>query len=180
MKTNIPRYRRVRLRSVEEKDYTQFSNWCNDTEVIKFINLKPMTSLERESWYKAQVSNQNNYYLSIEAEEGILLGYIALEDINRKARNAKLVIFLGRKECQDKGYGQEAICAFLKIVFTMMNLDEIYLEVFRCNHIALRCFEKCGFRYQNNSVGHRDSQHEDPFAIISMKISKKRFFRLEK
>jgi RimJ/RimL family protein N-acetyltransferase len=139
--------KRLRLRAIERSDIPTFVRWLNDPEVIQHLLLYlPISQAQEESWFEAQLKDQDRRILGIETLDGKLIGNIALENINWKDRNAELGIVIGEKEYWGTGYGTEAIITLLDFAFSQMNLHRVYLRVFEDNQRALHCYEKCGFK----------------------------------
>ncbi|MCJ7736119.1 MAG: GNAT family N-acetyltransferase, partial [Anaerolineae bacterium] len=86
--------------------------------------------------------------LAIEAEDGVHIGNIGLDQINWKDRSAELGIVIGEKSQWSKGYGTDAIRTLLGLGFREMNLHRIFLRVDADNARGIRCYEKAGFQLE--------------------------------
>jgi diamine N-acetyltransferase len=171
--------KRLRLRAIERSDIPTFVRWLNDPEVIKHLLLYlPISQVQEERWFEAQLEDQNRRILGIETLDGKLIGNIALEDINWKDRNAELGIVIGEKEYWGTGYGTEAIITLLDFAFSQMNLHRVYLRVFEDNQRALHCYEKCGFKPEGRlrEAHFGDGKYSDE---LVMGILRHEFFRAQ-
>ena len=75
------------------------------------------------------------------------IGDLELDHISWRRSEAELRIRIGEKEYWNKGYGTDAVRALLDLARNNLGLRHIYLRVYRFNHRAIRCYEKCGFRH---------------------------------
>lgn len=74
------------------------------------------------------------------------IGEIALDQIAWRSGEAELKISIDDARLHNHGYGTQAILSLLEQAFGKMNLKRIYLRVHARNAIALRCYEKAGFK----------------------------------
>ncbi len=138
---------KVYLAPMMMENLEKYTEWMNDFETTDYIGRSAnITSLEGErKWLERNVENEGMFCI-VEKESDKLIGNIGLKDINHLHRTATLGIFIGDKECRNKGYGTEAIKILLEYGFKYLNLNNIKLDVFEFNERAIRCYEKCGFK----------------------------------
>ncbi len=79
-------------------------------------------------------------------KHGEPIGEIALDQIAWRSGEAELKISIDDARLHNHGYGTQAILSLLEQAFGKMNLKRIYLRVHARNAIALRCYEKAGFK----------------------------------
>ena len=92
------------------------------------------------------MSHENGYFQkAVHTEEGLLIGWVDLKNIDQTNKNAELGIAIGDKRYWGKGYGISALKAMLEVGFTELGLEKIWLRVDCDNTNAIRCYEKCGF-----------------------------------
>jgi RimJ/RimL family protein N-acetyltransferase len=141
--------KKTRLRRMERKDIPTFVRWLNDPEVREFLTMyRPFSMAEEEKWFERQLQGQESEIFAIEALDGVLIGSVALHNINWQCRHVELAIVIGEKEYWGKGYGSDAISALLRFVFDEMNLHRVFLQVRDDNARAIRAYEKCGFQHE--------------------------------
>jgi len=115
---------KVRLRAVERSDLPKMCQWLNDEEVMYYWGHPGSTTslAEVERWFN----------------EGL--------ERSRQDRKTYIIETLdGEKEYWDKGYGTDAIMAFLNYLFNELQLHRVWLGTESYNARAQRCYEKCGF-----------------------------------
>lgn len=138
---------RVYLAPMIMENLEKYTEWMNDFETTDYIGTSSsVTTLEGErSWLERNIDNDGMFCI-VEKESDKLIGNIGLKDINHLHRTATLGIFIGDKECRNKGYGTDAIKLLLDYGFNYLNLKNIKLDVFEFNQRAKACYEKCGFK----------------------------------
>lgn len=78
--------------------------------------------------------------------KGEVIGEIELDHIAWRNGEAELKIGISNPARQRQGYGTDAVSTLLEHAFVTMNLGRIYLRVHAANEIAVRCYEKAGFK----------------------------------
>lgn len=141
---------RVRLRAVEEGDLPLFVEWLNDPEVSQWLSrAMPLSMVEEENWFRGlRTLHPEERPLAIEAriaEGWLLIGNSGLGNFRHTCPQAELGIFIGRKDYQNRGYGQEALRLLLDHGFGSLNLERIYLRVLAANQRAIHVYDKVGF-----------------------------------
>lgn len=133
----------------------------NDYEnVNRYIGGKNKSyTFEQEiAWVRKQLKEKAAVFSMIEKNSGAFIGNI--EFMNLTGSEGELGIAITAK-MQNKGYGSEAIRAFIEYGMSHMGLKRIVLRVRPDNERAIRVYEKCGFREYS-----RDDDH------IHMEVSK--------
>lgn len=145
----------VRLRPIEREDLPTFVRWINDPEVTEFLLLEPPMSLDdEEAWY-AHVLKAKDKVFSIETKDGKLIGNIGTVDLDWMNRKTEIGIMIGEKDHWSRGYGADAITSFIRHLFDELNLNRVELFADSTNHRALKCYERCGFRYEGTYRAYR-------------------------
>lgn len=143
------RGKKTRLRALEKNDLAKVWEWMNDEEVMWFWAEPGNTQslAEIEQWFARQqeVAGRRSKQFIIENEEGIPIGRIFYEHLSTKHQNTEVGILVGEKEYWGKGYGTDAMIAFLDYLFNELGLHRVYLYLQSYNTRALKCYEKCGF-----------------------------------
>ena len=143
------RGKKTRLRALEKSDVAKVWEWMNDDEVMRFWGdpCNTQSLAEVEQWFARlqEASGYSSKQFIIETEEGIPIGRIFYQYLDIKHNRTELGILIGEKEYWGKGYGTDAIIAFLDYLFNELGLHRVYLIVQGHNTRASRCYEKCGF-----------------------------------
>src|SRR5690606_16392073 len=74
------------------------------------------------------------------------LGHAGFYKIDHRVRSAEFGILIGEKSQWGKGYGRSIVGFCRHYAFDMLNLNRIALTVLEGNSVALRLYERLGFR----------------------------------
>ena len=146
------------LRAIERDDLDALWRWHNDPAVMYFWTepYKVMSRSELDTRYENQLSGPggSSHWLLIAVREddeagagpGLPIGRIGYVEIDRRHRHAEIALLIGERAYWGRGYGTDAIVAYLGSLFHEVNLHKVYLRVEEYNARAQRAYEKCGFR----------------------------------
>jgi len=141
---------KVRIREKREEDIRNEYSWRVDSELSRLDATRPMTmSYEdffRYSREEMQFPNYRSKRLAVETLEGIHIGNIMYYDLNMRSRQAELGIMIGNKEYWSSGYGTDTVNTLLRHLFTVLELDKVYLHTLSWNYRAQTSFNKSGFK----------------------------------
>lgn len=121
--------RRIRLVALERHHLPSRVGFINDPEVQATLNFDFPTSLAKtEAWFmRACVSNDRIDFAIEAVEDGTVLGFGGLININRVVRKAELYIFIGEKSRWGQGYGRDGYKLITNYGFLEMGMERIYL-----------------------------------------------------
>lgn len=144
---------RVRLRADERGDLPFFVHWLNDPEVSAGLLVNfPLSLDEEEQWYENMLKRPKELRpFAIETRQGDtwkLIGNCGYDEIDWRARNGEIGIFIGDKAYWNSGYGTEVMGLLVRHGFETLNLHRVFLRVFSSNPRAIRCYEKAGFVHE--------------------------------
>lgn len=136
----------VYISPMNPEDTEIFTKWLNDPNITNYLSVhNGLVSLKGENEYIEEFSKREFHLSIIKKENDILIGNIALEQLDYKNGSAELGIFIGDEENLGKGYGSEAIKLLTNYGFQELRLHTIYLTVLDNNPRAKKAYEKCGF-----------------------------------
>jgi len=139
---------RIYLSPMNMEDSGIYVKWLNEFNVTDYIaNSSRVNSLESvKEWMKNSLNKQEPIFSIVKLESDEMIGSISLNDIDYIRRNATLGVFIGEDEERGKGYGTEALRLLLDYGFNYFNLNNIMLKVYEFNKIAIKAYEKAGFK----------------------------------
>ena len=111
----------------------------NRDDVISFIE-------------KAQ-NESKDIHMAATDDNDRYLGTVSLKNINYNDKNAEYAISL-HKDAVGSGVAKFATEEIIKIAFTKLNLERIYLNVFSDNSRAINFYNKMGFKYEGELEKH--------------------------
>ncbi|MBV46382.1 MAG: GNAT family N-acetyltransferase [Dehalococcoidia bacterium] len=145
---------KVRVREKRVKDIQNEYSWRVDPELSRLDATKPMTmSYEdffRYSKEEMQFPNYRSKRLAVETLEGVHIGNIMYYDLNMQNRQAEVGIMIGDKDYWSNGYGTDTVNTLLRHLFTILELDRVYLHTLSWNYRAQASFAKSGFKLVRN------------------------------
>ncbi len=134
------------LRPIHSKDIAHIEKWDNDPEIARLVGKKFINSRrQREYTYPDAGRSTNLAFGVLDLHSGRLIGDLELQHICWRSGSAELRVCIGERGYWGKGYGQDAIQAFLRHIFEQTSLKYIYLRVYTSNKRAISCYKKCGF-----------------------------------
>jgi len=151
----VARGQKTVVRWFQREDVDRRQQWPRHTDPLYSHNdPRPMSPRERDLWYLEHTANAGYRIFAIDDRYGNLIGWITLRHVNPAAGSSVLGIALD-PTVMGMGYGTDAMVAFLEYYFRDMGFREMRLDVAAFNERAMRCYEKCGFRY----VGQHWTEH---------------------
>ena len=146
--------KKVRVREKRVEDIRNEYSWRVDPELSRLDATRPMTmSYEdffRYSKEEMQFPNYRSKRLAVETLGGIHIGNIMYYDLNMQNRQAELGIMIGDKDYWSSGYGTDTVDTLLQHLFTILELDRVYLHTLSWNYRAQASFTKSGFKLVRN------------------------------
>ena len=162
------RGKKTRLRALEKSDLAKVWEWINDEEVMWFWGepCNTQSLAEVEQWFARlqEVAGYASKQFVIEAEEGTSIGRIFYEHLDTKHQRTEVGILIGQKEYWERGYGTDAMLAFLDYLFNELGLHRVYLRLQSYNARALKSYQKCGFTQEGilrHNTFTRGEYHDD-------------------
>ena len=145
---------KVRVREKRVEDIRNEYTWRVDPELSRLDATRPMTmSYEdffRYSKEEMQFPNYRSKRLAVETLEGVHIGNIMYYDLNMQNSQAELGIMIGDKGYWSSGYGTDTVNTLVRHLFTILELDRVYLHTLSWNYRAQASFAKSGFKLVRN------------------------------
>jgi ribosomal-protein-alanine N-acetyltransferase len=150
MTTHVMEGEKTRLRPMTLEEADLVFAWLGDPEVNEFWGGRDRTRSKEEfltdwkPYYFDGSEPERGRCFAIEAE-GRPIGMIAYNAIIRRDRSVDIDVIIGEKAYWSRGYGTDAIRAFLRYLFEVVGMHRVALGTYATNARAIRCYEKCGF-----------------------------------
>ena len=138
----------VRLRSIERTDTELIVTWRNKESVKKnFLYQKDFTIQGHLKWMDEMVdTGKVVQFIIYDTIIGKPVGSVFLRDIDYINRKAEYGIFIGEEEEKEKRLRNTAAKLILEYGFKELGLHKIFLRVLSDNKLAIRSYEKAGFK----------------------------------
>lgn len=162
----------VTLRPVVAADLPAIVRWGKDPEIRRLMDGSlPDSAAAAAAWLNEARSSHQRQVFAIETREENrqFIGIIELDHIAWRSGQAELRVCIGEPSYWNRGYGRDAVRAFLADRFSHTRLSLIYLRVYTFNQRAVRCYRHCGFQ----SVGYlRRSSRSGPRSVLLMEAAR--------
>lgn len=133
---------------MERKDCKNLWNdeeydFSNPTEELNI----GLSEEKADEWFDDIQKKQgnSNVRLGIFLNGGMVIGNIALQDIDIKNRKCSIGMGIAKIKNRSKGYGQQAIHLILDYGFHYLGMERITANTLEMNIGAQKSLEKCGF-----------------------------------
>jgi len=139
----------AQLREAEESDIRKIWQWSNHTEVRKNLR-SPEYSLQKwtEDIHRWK-ADEESFPFSIDKPTGEHIGFLVLKQPGHpwEERVCRLDYVIIDKNYREHGYATEAVQTALSFAFNELDVKSVHLWTPADNGAAIRCFEKCGFKF---------------------------------
>jgi RimJ/RimL family protein N-acetyltransferase len=136
----------TRIREFTRRDVDRWLEWGRHEDALySTYNPTPMSGSMRDAWYDDLVNRQGQLPFAVENLEREMIGRLFLRHVRRREGTSVLGIDLDAR-CVGRGYGTDALRAFLGYYFGPGRFRKMYLSVAAYNARARRSYERCGFR----------------------------------
>ncbi|NBI30005.1 GNAT family N-acetyltransferase [Chengkuizengella marina] len=141
---------KIYLRPLDIEDAELYFQMLYNSETRRLTGTqKSYTRQQITSYIEGKAEDSSSVLLLIVLKEtDVVIGDVALQDIDTINRSSSIRIAIDAEQNQGKGYGSEAISLMLEYGFGILNLHRIELEVFTFNKRAAHVYEKLGFKIE--------------------------------
>jgi len=141
----VIRGERTTIRPFERADVDRWLEWPPHTDPL-FADYSPprLTARQRDDYYRTRVGFSSQWMFAVDDEHGDLVGRISLREVDSRAGTAVLGITFHPQRL-NRGYGTDALRAFLRYYFEELRFQALYLDVAAFNTRARHVYEKLGF-----------------------------------
>jgi len=146
----------IYLRKLIEKDIDSYYKWVNNPDIQnKTSQYKPVSRQSHETWFENIQNDSSVHIFSIvTTDNDKLIGTCRITtDIDNIS--GELQIKIGETNLHNKGYGTAAVKELTKYGFDVLNLNCVYLYVYKDNHSAIHVYKKCGYIVKSHSKYNR-------------------------
>ena len=118
--------------------------WLSDPEVSSNLGLRAKPTLARTKEF-IKASNTDPVCGRAILLEGVHVGVVVLDQIDRRVGKTRLYIYVGDPRARGHGVGQRAVALASKLAFEELGLHKVWLTVHVQNLGAIRAYEAAGF-----------------------------------
>lgn len=137
---------------IPSKEFLQ--QWCGKTFEYPITESQLIKYLE---WTETAPALRY-VFKATDAENNLHIGNITLE-LNSRISNAAALtcIIVGEEKYKSKGVANKMINHTLDITFNVLQYENVYLNVYKFNKPAIKCYKKAGF----SKVSENDTEYAD-------------------
>lgn len=153
------------LRKLQKEDYKLIGQWANNPfELFRFAADTWQFPVTEDS-VRAYIEKQPERHTFIFEQNGISAGFCEL--ILKHTDTPRLSRIILGSAFRGRGWGKQMIVEMLDKCRELSDLKNVYLYVIESNEVARKCYESCGFTYENEDkfVLHFESKH---YPILKM------------
>lgn len=137
----------IRLEPFSRDDFAKLISWIDSRELLVTIAGDVFSFPLTEDQLKSYLEDKNSHSFNlVDAISGATIGHaeilLAGDDLYKIDK-----LLIGDVSNRGKGIGQQVIRELLAYCFTMLNAKVVELNVFDWNIGGIRCYEKCGFKF---------------------------------
>ena len=138
----------IYLSPVNIEDAEKYVEWFANSKISDNLHStsKVFNIVNENDWIANSLKNGNYIFSIIRKNDNTLIGNCGFNSLNHIDRTGTIGIFIGSSENQNKGYGTQALNALVNYGFSVLNLNNIDLQVFDFNERAIKCYRKVGFK----------------------------------
>jgi UDP-4-amino-4,6-dideoxy-N-acetyl-beta-L-altrosamine N-acetyltransferase len=156
---------------VDKKLKELVRNWRNSDEIRRYMYTNHhITKTEHEKWIE-NLKTKNIARAWIIKYDGKPVGLVYLSNIDYKNKTTDWGFYIADESSKGKGVGSAALYKLMEYVFDEMNFDKMHTKVLENNPIAIKLYEKFGFK-KDDASGLQLERDEKKIAVFKMSICK--------
>jgi RimJ/RimL family protein N-acetyltransferase len=129
-------------------DVDKYTEWVNNMETgLNVLFASDVVDIHKERKLLEYLTGHDVMMAIVDIVSNEAIGICGLHNKNDVHRTATYGIFIGDRNNWGKALGTDATLLMLDYAFSVLNLNSISLEVIDFNQRAIKCYEKCGFRF---------------------------------
>ena len=168
----------IRLEKFGKQDYPNLIRWIDSEEVLVQIAGRQMSfPVTEEQLDLSQADKDRNAFSIIDIETGKSIGHCELYLLENSAKIDRLII--GDASMKGKGLCHQIIKLLLDYGFNDLKQSTIELNVFDWNTVAIRCYEKSGFRKNPGKTMEFQINNDTKWIAFNMSIDKTTYKALD-
>jgi len=143
---------KITFRKLEDnnENYIKLYTWCQNKFVYEWFEQRILSYEEIVNKYKKKLNEKKQELLIIKCNnKDIGLVQIYKYDDNTYEYD----LFIGEEEYLNKGIGTIIVNKINNCIYDKYRVNNIILRPFKRNIRAIKCYEKCGFKYESEYLG---------------------------
>ncbi len=159
------------LRKICDDDLELIMKWRMSPEVTTYMNTDPVLTLQGQRKWFASINNSAICEYWMIMVDGKPAGIINLADINWKTKVTSWAYYIGELKYRSMKLAISLEMSMYNYVFNILELDEVYGDVFSLNEGVIRLHEFCGAHIDHVEKG-RVIKNGIPYDVTHVVIKK--------
>lgn len=135
----------VKIRELCQQDKNLIFEWMRNADLRDNIGTQKKPNLKSHNiWFEKKINDRNNKTMIIEFN-GIAVGLIGTNYMDRINKNAEIFLYIGDTSFKKRGVGCKSLTLFCEYLIKHFNMHKINARVFSFNMPSINLFFKCGF-----------------------------------
>lgn len=141
----------IELQPFSEKDFETFKSWItNEDELYQFAGTIFSYPLTNEQLYNYIKMTDKKPLKVVLNSTNKTIGHCELNYENGNHRLSRILI--GNKELRGQKIGEQIVRKMVNLFFDNEKTNEVDLNVFDWNKMAIKCYQKVGFKINHNNT----------------------------
>lgn len=142
----------ITFRNLEDNqnEYKQLHEWCQHEFVYEWFEQRILSYDEIVTKYKNKLNEKKQELLIIRCNDKDI-GLVQIYKYDDTTYEYDL--FIGEEDYLNKGIGTIIVNKVNDIIYNKYKVKNIILRPFKRNIRAIKCYEKCGFKYISEYLG---------------------------
>ena len=144
----------ISFRKLHNNDFNLLHTWCSQEFIYEWFEQRVLSYNEIVNKYTNKLNNGKQDLLIIQCDNKDI-GYTQIykfeNDVNlnldKYSNIYEFDLFIGEKDYLSKGIGTNIIKEINSMIYSKYNADAIILRPFKRNIRAIKCYEKCNYKY---------------------------------
>lgn len=147
---------RLRIIPLEKRHLEPLRKMRLDPTTWHYLSdVHPINEVQQEKWFEKVSTDPTKMYFAIEEQrswgsmipEYVFIGILRADEYDKTNRSIRVGVDI-ESNSRGKGYGTEALKAFINYLFKQLGLHRVWLLVAKDNKPAFNLYTKLGFIYE--------------------------------
>ena len=163
---------------INEELIEQIRKWRNSKQVSQYMYTNHHISKDEHDKWISKLKTKNTARAWVIKSDNKPIGLASLSDINYKNKTTEWGFYIADEKMRGKGIGTLILQKLMNIVFKDMKLNEMKTMVLGNNIVAIRLYEKMGFK-KTSVLDEKLIRDDKSVEIIVMSIDKEKWRKIE-
>lgn len=144
---------KTKIRSLHLEDAPLFARWWNDGRLMAAVVFRKGLGVTEEKLYedfKKEIDDENPYrerrrYVVLDRETEAPIGELSYGELDTEVGKCRVGIKICEISAQGRGFGKDALLAFMRYLFDRFGLQKIEIDTLKDNVRAEALYRKVGF-----------------------------------